>query len=66
MNEAINATKLSVEELTELNREEAQKTQASITAASSYVEGQKSLTEMIVGGASSSDIEIANKKLLNG
>jgi TP901 family phage tail tape measure protein len=60
---AINATTLSAEELSQLNQEQVQKSQASITAASSYIEAQKSLTQMIASGASSSDIEIATKKL---
>ena len=63
LREAINATKLSVEELTELNQEQTQKAQANIAAASSYIEAQKSLTQMISSGVSSSDIEIATKKL---
>jgi TP901 family phage tail tape measure protein len=60
---ALNATTLSAEELAQLNQEQAQKSQASISAASSYIEAQKSLTQMISSGASSSDIEIATKKL---
>ena len=60
---ALNATTLSAEELTQLNQEQAQKSQASISAASSYIEAQKSLTEMISSGASSSEIENASKKL---
>lgn len=60
---ALNATKLTAEELAQLNQEQVQKSQASISAASSYIEAQKSLTQMISAGASSSDIEIASKKL---
>jgi TP901 family phage tail tape measure protein len=60
---AFSATKLSTEELMQLNQEQTQKAQANITAASSYVEAQRSLTQMISSGASSSDIEIAGKKL---
>ena len=60
---ALNATTLSAEELAQLNQEQVQKSQASISAASSYIEAQKSLTQMIASGASSSDIEIATKKL---
>ena len=60
---ALNATTLSAEELAQLNQEQIQKSQASISAASSYIEAQKSLTQMIASGASSSDIEIATKKL---
>jgi len=62
---ALNATKLSAEELADLNQEQVQKSQANISAASSYIEAQKSLTQMIASGASSSDIEIATKKLSN-
>jgi hypothetical protein len=60
---ALNATTLTAEELAQLNQEQTQKAQASISAASSYIEAQKSLTQMISSGASSSDIEIASKKL---
>lgn len=60
---ALNATTLSAEELSQLNQEQVQKSQASISAASSYIETQKSLTQMIASGASSSDIENASKKL---
>jgi hypothetical protein len=62
---ALNATTLSAEELSQLNQEQVQKSQASITAASSYIEAQKSLTQMITSGASSYDIEEASKKLSN-
>jgi TP901 family phage tail tape measure protein len=60
---ALNAATLSAEELGQLNQEQTQKSQASISAASSYIEAQKSLAQMIASGASSSDIEIATKKL---
>jgi hypothetical protein len=60
---ALSAATLSAEELGQLNQEQTQKSQASISAASSYVEAQKSLTQMILSGASSSDIETATKKL---
>jgi hypothetical protein len=60
---ALNATTLSAEELSQLNQEQVQKSQASISAASSYIEAQKSLTQMIASGASSSEIENASKKL---
>jgi TP901 family phage tail tape measure protein len=63
---ALNATILTAEELAQLNDEQAQKSQASISAASSYIEAQKSLSEMIVNGASSNDIENATKKLSSG
>jgi predicted GNAT family acetyltransferase len=62
---ALNAATLSAEELGQLNQEQTQKSQASISAASSYIEAQKSLTQMISSGASSSDIENASKKLSN-
>jgi hypothetical protein len=63
---ALDAATLSTEELSSLNQEQAQKTQASISAASSYIEAQKSLSEMIMNGASSNDIENATKKLSSG
>ena len=50
----------------QLNQEQTQKAQANIAAASSYIEAQKSLTQMIVSGASSSEIDTATKKLKNG
>ena len=62
---ALNAATLSAEELGQLNQEQVQKSQASISAASSYIEAQKSLTQMISSGASSSDVENASKKLSN-
>ncbi len=62
---ALNATKLSAEELAQLNEEQTQKAQANISAASSYVEAQKSLTDMVAKGASSTEIETATKNLAN-
>jgi TP901 family phage tail tape measure protein len=62
---ALNAATLSAEELAQLNDEQTQKAQANITAASSYVEAQKSLTDMVAKGASSTEIETATKNLAN-
>jgi len=62
---ALNAAALSAEELSQLNEEQTQKAQANISAASSYVEAQKSLTDMVAKGASSTEIETATKNLAN-
>jgi hypothetical protein len=62
---ALNAATLTAEELGQLNEEQTQKAQANIAAASSYVEVQKSLTDMVAKGASSNEIETATKNLAN-
>jgi hypothetical protein len=62
---ALDAAKLTAEDLMELNQEQTQKAQANISAASSYVEAQKSLTDMVAKGASSTEIETATKNLAN-
>jgi TP901 family phage tail tape measure protein len=62
---ALNAATLTAEELGQLNEEQTQKAQANISAASSYVEAQKSFTDMVAKGASSTEIETATKNLAN-
>ena len=60
---ALNAAKLTSEELMQLNEQIVQKQQSNIAASSSYIEAQKSLADMVAKGASSTEIENASKKL---
>jgi TP901 family phage tail tape measure protein len=62
-NSSLSAATLSADELMQLNEKQTQKAQESIQSASSYIDAQKNLTDMIAKGASSSEIENATKKL---
>jgi hypothetical protein len=60
---AIDAAKLSLSELAEIDQELLKKQQASSQAASSYIDGQKKLNDLMASGASSKDIEDATRNL---
>jgi TP901 family phage tail tape measure protein len=60
---SLSAATLSADELMQLNEKQTQKAQESIQSASSYIDAQKNLTDMIAKGASSTEIENATKKL---
>jgi len=62
-NSSLSAATLSADELMQLNEKQTQKAQESIQSASSYIDAQKNLTDMIAKGASSTEIENATKKL---
>jgi TP901 family phage tail tape measure protein len=63
---SLDAANLSVEELTALNEKQSQINQQNIQSASSYIESQKQLTDLISKGASSTEIETATKNLALG
>jgi hypothetical protein len=60
---SINATSLSVDELAQLNEEKITKDKESLQSASSYIENQKKLNDLIASGASDKDIQQASQKL---
>ena len=60
---AIDAAKLSLSELVEIDQELLKKQQASSQAASGYIDSQKKLNDLMASGASSQDIETATKNL---
>jgi TP901 family phage tail tape measure protein len=60
---SINAASLSVDELTQLNEEKINKDKESLQSASSYIDNQKRLNELIASGASDKDIKEASQKL---
>ena len=60
---AIDAAKLSLSELVEIDQELLKKQQASSQAASGYIDSQKKLNDLMASGASSQDIETATRNL---
>jgi hypothetical protein len=62
-NSSLSAATLSADELMQLNEKQTQKAQENIQSATSYIDAQKNLTDMIARGASSTEIENATKKL---
>lgn len=61
---AVDAAKLTAEELTRVNQENANKIQENITSANTYIEAQKNLSALISSGASQDKIKLASLQLV--
>ena len=62
---ALNATKLSAEELTQIAQEEKDKSLQNISAGEKYIRAQQEYAELLANGVSQSKLDIASKNIAN-
>jgi TP901 family phage tail tape measure protein len=62
---AVQASSLSVEELTQLTDEQKSKTQENLSAGQKYIQAQEEYAKLLASGASSTQLENASRNLTN-